>query len=111
VDTSLGGGHYQNKRQCKAEPSAGLVLVRTSPRALHHVITGAGFFSLAPSGYHGKKRAGHFTGSAFVFQNDLHSFNALLLEISGMYAASHPWVSRILLPLPTEARILCLDSL
>ncbi len=71
------------------------------------------FFLLAPSGYHGKRRAGHFAGSAFAFQNDLHSFNALLLEISGMYAASHPcvpWVSRNSLPLPTNARILCLDS-
>jgi hypothetical protein len=67
VGTGLGGGHYQNKRQRKAEPSAALVLVRTSPRALRHVITGAGFFSLAPSGYHGKKRAGHFTGIAFAF--------------------------------------------
>jgi len=44
VGTGLGGGHYQNKRQCKAEPSAALVLVRTSPRALHQVITSAGFF-------------------------------------------------------------------
>jgi len=48
------------------------------------------FFLLAPSGYHGKKRAGDFAGSAFALQNDLHSMHALLLEISGMYAASHP---------------------
>ncbi len=44
VGSGLGGGHYQNKRSCKAELSAALVLVRTSPRALPHVITGAGFF-------------------------------------------------------------------
>jgi len=48
------------------------------------------FFLLAASGYHGKKRAGHFAGSAFALQNDLQSMHALLPEISGMYAASHP---------------------
>ncbi len=45
VGMGLGGGHYQNKRPCKADPSAALILVRPSLRGLHHVITGAGLFS------------------------------------------------------------------
>ncbi len=87
VSQGLGEGHYQNKRPCKAEPSAARVLVRPSLRGLHQVITGAGFFLFFWHllGITEKRERGILQGVHFAFQNDLHSMHALLLEISGMY--------------------------
>jgi hypothetical protein len=65
--SGLGVGHYQNKRPCKAEPSAALVLVRTSPRALHHVITGASFFSFGTFGVSRKKESRAFRRECIGF--------------------------------------------
>ncbi len=67
VGTGLGGGRYQNRRPCKADPSAALVLVRTSPKALHHVITGAGFFSFGSFWVSRKKESRAFRRECIRF--------------------------------------------